>query len=368
MSTVTTPARAAIFWGAGRPQEIAEVVLGRLGPDQVIVEMRAVGICGSDLHMINGAWVRAQPMVLGHEGAGVVAAVGEQVIRVAVGDHVALCWAAPCGECASCAQGAPQRCLRVRAAITEGTMIDSATRIELDGEPVYRMTTTGAFAEAVLVTEAAAMPIPESLPFEQAALLGCAALTGTGAVFNAGDIDVTTDVVIVGAGGVGQFAIQAARIAGAPRIVAVDPSLSRRELAVELGAAAAIAPEELADQEPFARAVDAVGSPATTKAAVEAVAPGGRIVVVGLSKAGARLELDPTELVSREKTLTGSYYGSADPVASLRRLLDLVGDGSLVLEPLVGSRYPLERIEDAVAEANLAAGGRVILTPTGGAG
>src|SRR5262245_30795756 len=131
--------KAAIFRGAGRPQEIADVELGPLGADDVIVEMRAVGICGSDLHMLNGDWVRATPMVLGHAGAGVVAAVGEGVDTVAVGEHGVLSWAAPCGSCVSCAAGAPQRCVPVRAAITAGTLMDGTTRITLDGETVYRM-------------------------------------------------------------------------------------------------------------------------------------------------------------------------------------------------------------------------------------
>jgi S-(hydroxymethyl)glutathione dehydrogenase / alcohol dehydrogenase len=364
MSTaVTTTTRAAIFRGHDAPQEIADVELGPLRDDDVIVRMRAVGICGSDLHMLNGDWVRAQPMVLGHEGAGVVSHVGPDVTNVSVGDHVALCWAAPCGHCVSCAQGAPQRCVPVRAAITAGTLTDATTRIDLDGETVYRMTTTGAFADAVLVSSTAAMPIPDDLPFEQAALLGCAALTGTGAALNAGQIDGTTDVVVIGAGGVGQFAIQGARIAGAPRIVAVDPSPERRRLAVELGATEAVAPSALADQEPFMRAIDAVGSASTMTAAIEAVHPGGRVVVVGLPKTGARVELDPTELVSREKTITGSYYGSSNPVESLERLLELVSDGSLLLEPLLGSRYPLEQINEAVVEAQSATGGRVLLVP-----
>lgn len=360
-TTVTT--RAAIFRGHDAPQEVTDVELGPLRDDDVIVRMRAVGICGSDLHMLNGDWVRAQPMVLGHEGAGMVSHVGPAVANVSVGDHVALCWAAPCGHCVSCAQGAPQRCVPVRAAITAGTLTDGTTRIALDGETVYRMTTTGAFADAVLVSSAAAMPIPDDLPFEQAALLGCAALTGAGAALNAGHIDGTTDVVVIGAGGVGQFAIQGARIAGAPRIVAVDPSPERRRLAFELGATEAVAPDELADREPFMRAIDAVGSPGTMTAAVEAVHPGGRVVVVGLPKSGVRVELDPTELVAREKTITGSYYGSSNPVESLGRLLDLVRDGSLLLEPLLGSRHPLERINEAVIEAQSAAGGRVLLIP-----
>jgi Zn-dependent alcohol dehydrogenase len=207
------------------------------------------------------------------------------------------------------------------------------------------------------------MPIPAGLPFEQAALLGCAAITGAGAALNAGAIDSGTATVVIGAGGVGQFAIQGARIAGAPRIVAVDPSPTRRALALELGATAAVAPEELPAQEPFERAIDAVGVQATTAAAVAAVHPGGRVVVVGLPAGGAKLELDPTELVVREKTITGSFYGSANPVVSLQRLLGLVADGALRLEPLLGPTYPLAEIDAAVREAQSATGGRVIVVP-----
>src|SRR3954447_7028473 len=242
MTTFTT--RAAIFRSPDAPQEVAEVELGPLGPGDVIVEMRAVGICGTDLHVLDGDWVRARPMVLGHEGAGVVAAAGEAVDTVSPGDHVVLCWAAPCRECEACRGGAEQRCLPVRAAIANGTLADGTTRISYRGETVYRMTTTGAFAQHVLVPAAAAMPLPPELPLDQAALLGCAALTGVGAALNAAEIDGTTDVAVIGAGGVGQFAIQGARIAGAPRIVAIDPSAPRRELALRLGATEALAPRD----------------------------------------------------------------------------------------------------------------------------
>jgi len=362
--TITT--RAAVFRGHEQPQEVREVELGPVGPTHVVMEVRAVGICGSDLHMLNGDWVRKQPMVLGHEGAGVVVAVGEEVTSLAVGDHVVTCWAAPCGECVSCRQGAPQRCVPVRTAITEGTLVDGTTRLSLDGGELYRMTTIGGFADHVLVSEAGAMRIPDTLPFEQAALLGCAALTGVGAATNSAQIDASTAVAVVGAGGVGQFAIQGARIAGATRIVAVDPSESRRALALELGATEAVSPDEFPGIEPVDRAIDAVGAPATIKAAIERLNPGGRLVVVGLPRAGALVEIDPMELVAREKTLTGCYYGSANPVDSLRELLGYVEDGSLLLEPLLGNRYGLEAIEDAVKDAQSAAGGRVIVEPPRG--
>jgi len=238
----------------------------------------------------------------------------------------------------------------------------------MDGETVHRGTATGALSERIVVSERVALPVGEGVPLEQAALLGCAALTGVGAVLHAADVDAATEVAVIGAGGVGQFAIQGARIRGAQRILAVDPSPSRRELALRLGATEAIGPDELAAvaaRAPVDVAFDAVGAPATTAAALAAVRPGGRAVVVGLAPGGARLDLDPFELVAREKTLTGSIYGSADPVRSLGGLLALVADGRLELEPLLGTRYPLDGIDDAVAEASTAVGGRVVLLPNG---
>lgn len=360
--------QAAIFREVGAPQEVVDVELGPLGPTDVIVEMQASGVCGSDLHLVQGDWVRARPMVLGHEGAGIVTATGPDVTQVAVGDHVALCWAAPCGACDSCRRGAGQRCLPVRDAISKGTLVDGTTRISRDGEAVYRMATTGSFARHVLVAQESAMRIPGDLAFDQAALLGCAALTGVGAARNAAAIDADTAVVVIGAGGVGQFVVQGARIEGARSILAVDPSPERRALALALGATEAIAPDDLAERSadrPADVAFDAVGAPETTAAALAAVRAGGRAVVVGLPPGSAKVQVDPFELVAREKTLTGSIYGSADPVASLGGLLDLVAEGRLLLEPLLGTRYPLERIDEAVAEATAAAGGRVVIVPEG---
>ena len=173
--------QAAVFWGQGRPFEVAEIDLEEPGPGEVLVRMAAVGICGTDLHVIKGEWDRPKPMVLGHEGAGIVEAAGEGVEGVGPGDSVVLSWAPSCGECSDCRRGRPAACMALQRAIGGGTLLDGRTGLSLDGETVYRGTTTGAWAERVVVGEQVALPLGEGIPLEEAALLGCAALTGVGA-------------------------------------------------------------------------------------------------------------------------------------------------------------------------------------------
>ena len=207
--------RAAVFWEAGRPLTVHDIELEEPGPGQVLVRMAAVGICGTDLHMVKGEWERPTPMVLGHEGSGVVEAVGEGVEGVAVGDEVVLSWAPSCGECADCKRGRPAACLTLQYAIGGGTLLDGSTGMTLDGETLYRGTATGALSERLVVSEQVALPLGEGVPLEEAALLGCAALTGVGAVLFAAHVEAGSTVLVVGAGGVGQFVVQGARIAGA---------------------------------------------------------------------------------------------------------------------------------------------------------
>ncbi len=169
--------------------------------------MAAVGVCGSDLHVVRGEWRRPVPMILGHEGAGTVEAVGAGVESVRPGERVVLSWAPACGECAACAQGRRTACLRLREAIGKGTLLDGTTRLRRGAETVYRMTTVGALAELVLVPARAVLPLGDAVPLDEAALLGCAALTGVGAVRNSGRVGAGSSVVVVGAGGVGQFCV-----------------------------------------------------------------------------------------------------------------------------------------------------------------
>jgi S-(hydroxymethyl)glutathione dehydrogenase/alcohol dehydrogenase len=362
-------ARAAVFWGPGRPFTVEEVELRPPRAGEVVVRMAAAGICGTDLHSVRGEFTRPTPMVLGHEGAGVVEAVGEDVERVAVGDEVVLSWAPSCGACFDCRRGRPAACTRLHAAIGAGTLVDGTTGIALRGETVYRGTATGCFAERVVVSERVALPTGGHIPLEQAALLGCAALTGVGAVLFAARVEEGESVLVVGAGGVGQFAVQGARIAGAATIVAVDPLAARREQALSLGATHALAPDEaearLAEILPHGADVglDAVGDPATTATTLGLTRSGGRAVLVGLPAAGARLDLDPAQFVRREKWLTGTMYGSEDPAVALPLLIEHVRSGRLLLEPLLGPMFALDEIDDAI-EASLAGSpGRVVIRP-----
>jgi S-(hydroxymethyl)glutathione dehydrogenase/alcohol dehydrogenase len=337
-------------------------------PGEVVVRMGAVGVCGTDLHSYKGEWDRPRPIVLGHEGAGVVEAVGAEVEGLREGDRVVLSWAPACGECGPCRRGRPAACGPLSSAIAKGTLLDGRTGLSLGGEQVFRGTATGALAERVVVDAAAAMPF-DGVATEEAALLGCAALTGVGAVLNAARPEPGFTALVIGAGGVGQFVVQGARIAGAAEILVVDPVEARREQALALGATRACAPGDVReavaelDREGVDYAFDAVGAPATTKLALRWTRGGGTCVVVGLPAGGAVLELDPFEFSNREKTLTGTIYGSEDPAVALPRLLDLVAGGDLELASLVGPSFPLDRADDAFRASLAGEPGRVLVKP-----
>ena len=361
--------RAAVFHGAGRPLTVEEIELDEPGPRDVLVRMAAVGICGTDLHSIRGEWDRPTPMVLGHEGAGVVEAAGTEVESVRPGDEVVLSWAPACGDCWDCRRGRPAACVNLHRAIGAGTLVDGSTGMSLDGETLYRGTATGAMTERVVVTERAALPTGGGVPLEEAALLGCAALTGVGAVLFAARAEPGGVALVVGAGGVGQFCVQGARIAGATTIVCVDPLEPRLALVRELGATHVAAPDGLKPllkeiaPDGAAYAFDAVGSPETTALALRFTRSGGTCVVVGLPAAGARLDLDPAEFNRREKFLTGTMYGSEDPAGALPILLDHVRAGRLKLRELLGPTFELERVNDAFDAALSGTPGRVLVVP-----
>lgn len=361
--------RAAVFHDVGRPFEVREIDLREPRAGEVLVRIAAVGICGTDLHSVKGDWDRPKPMVLGHEGAGVVEAVGDGVEGLAEGDAVVLSWAPSCGHCADCVRGRPAMCIELQRAIAAGTLLDGTTGMEADGEVVYRGTATGALTEHLTVGADVALPLGDGVPLEQAALLGCAALTGIGAVLFQGRPQAGSSVLVIGAGGVGQFCVQGARIAGAAEIVCVDPIESRLEQAAELGATRTATPEALkATMRDVARdgvdmAFDAVGNPETTALALRWARNGGRIVVVGLPVAGARLDLDPFDFVRREKELTGSMYGSEDPRRALPILLEHVRSGALKLEPMLGPRFSLDDVNDAIEASLGGSPGRVVVTP-----
>ena len=331
--------------------------------------MAAVGICGTDLHHIRGEWQRPTPMVLGHEGAGVVEEVGARVERLRPGDEVVLSWAPSCRACADCERGRPAACVPLHRAIGAGTLVDGTTGMSLDGQTVYRGTATGAWAERVVVSEKVALATGGTVPLREAALLGCAALTGVGAVLFAARATPGCSVVVIGAGGVGQFVVQGARIAGAGAIVAVDPVEGRRAQTLRLGATHAVHPDDLEEAlaeiapEGADYGFDAVGTPATSKLALRRTRSGGTTVMVGLPATGLRLDLDPGEFLRREKFLTGTMYGSEDPAVALPILLEHLAAGRLELGALIGPVFPLDEIEAAVQASLAGPPGRVIVEP-----
>ena len=361
--------KAAVFRGPGEPLELREIDLDEPGPRDVVVRIAAVGICGTDLHSIRGEWDRPTPIVLGHEGAGVVEAVGAEVESVRLGDEVVLSWAPACGECWDCRRGRPAACASLHRAIFQGTLVDGTTGMSLDGEPLYRGTATGAMSERLVVTERAALPTGGGVSLEEAALLGCAALTGVGAALFAARIEPGATALVIGAGGVGQFCVQGARIAGAETIVCADPLPERLELVRGLGATHVTEPEGLKNlmaqvaPDGAAFAFDAVGDPETSARALRFTRSGGTCVIVGLPAAGARLDLDPAEFTRREKVLTGTMYGSEDPADALPVLLEHVRAGRLKLRELLGPSFPLEQVNEAFAAALAGAAGRVIVIP-----
>jgi S-(hydroxymethyl)glutathione dehydrogenase/alcohol dehydrogenase len=361
--------RAGIFHGVGRPFEILEIELDEPGPTDVLVRMAAVGICGTDLHSVRGEWLRPTPIVLGHEGSGVVERVGSEVEHLQPGDEVVLSWAPSCGECADCRRGRPATCVPLQRAIGNGTLVDGTTGMWLDGETLYRGTATGALSELLVVSERVALPTGGGIPLEHAALLGCAALTGVGAVLFAGRVNADSSVLVVGAGGVGQFVVQGARIARADSIVVIDPLPERRAQALISGATHAVAPDELsralsdAGLNGVDYAFDAVGDPATTALALRHTRSGGTTVIVGLPAAGQRLDLDPAELIRREKHLTGTMYGSEDPAVAMPILLEHVRAGRLDLASLVGPTFPLAELNDAIDASVAGVPGRMLVDP-----
>ena len=360
--------RAAVMHKAGK-LEVEEIELEEPLPGEVVVRMSAVGVCGTDLHSYKGEWDRPTPIVLGHEGAGVIEAVGGEANGLREGERVVLSWAPACGKCGPCRRGRPAACGPLSSAIGRGTLLDGRTGMSLGGEIVYRGTATGALAERVVVAAGTAMPFDDDVPLEEAALLGCAALTGVGAVLNAARPESGFTALVIGAGGVGQFVVQGARIAGATELLVVDPVEARREQALGLGATRACAPDDLReaigelDREGVDYAFDAVGAPATTKLALRWTRGGGTAVVVGLPAGGEKLELDPFEFSNREKTLTGTIYGSEDPAVALPQLLDLVASGKLELGSLVGPSFPLGRADEAFRASLAGEPGRVLVTP-----
>ena len=308
------------------------------------------------------------PAVLGHEGSAVVEIVGEHVTRVKPGDHVILSFAPHCGHCASCLSGHANLCDRHMA--TGGTMFDGTVRLHSGSEDIAHMGKVACFAEQAVVPETGCIPIAEDFPLDQAALIGCCVTTGVGAVLNSARVNPGSTVAVIGAGGVGLNVAQGARLAGAARVIVVDVNDAALEFAGRFGATDMVNPthenalqriRDLTGGAGVDYAFEVFGSAETITMALDATKKGGTAVVIGLTAMGEETGIDALQLVRQEKTLKGSYYGSAAPAVDMHRTVDLTTTGKIDVGGLITRRYRLDEINDAYEELARGAVGRGII-------
>jgi S-(hydroxymethyl)glutathione dehydrogenase/alcohol dehydrogenase len=350
--------QAAVIERAGAPVSIETLSLADPGPDEVLVRMTSAGVCHSDLHVRDGHWQRPGPIVMGHEGAGIIEMLGAGVDPSLVGRSVALSWYAPCLRCRECQRGRQWLCSgspSLRHAQADGT-----TRLARpDGSPVLAYLSIGTMAEAEVVPASAVVPMPDGVPPEVAALIGCGVSTGVGAVVKTAEVPAGATVAVIGLGGVGLSCVMGAALAGASRIIAVDVSRTKIDLALDLGATHGVH----ADPADPATTVDgirsaagqggpdfvfeAIGLPATISQAIAALPPGGTAVLVGLTRFGQSASFEAFPFVDGGRRILGSNYGSAVAAVDFPKYAEAYLAGRLPIDRLIDRRLPLADLEDA---------------------
>lgn len=315
--------------------------------------MLATGVCHSDWHLVTGDTQHPLPVVLGHEGAGIIEWPGSGVEGLAPGELVALNWAPSCGECFYCAKGRPALCTAYVGPIWQGTMIDGTTRFSRDGKPVYHYSALACFADHVVVPQQCCVKMPNDLSPDIAAVIGCAVTTGVGSVFNTADVEPGSRVLVIGAGGVGLSTVMGAAAAGASQIIVCDPLEARRDAAMSLGATHVLSSTDPAQVRTLTEGrgadyvFECVGTPELQEIAVECARPGGTAVFSGLSPNGSSTNIPGSRLVREEKTVMGSYYGTADAPRDFPKYAQMFEQGELPLDRLVTHRYALDQINEA---------------------
>jgi S-(hydroxymethyl)glutathione dehydrogenase/alcohol dehydrogenase len=362
--------RAAVLHAYGIPLEVCDLELDDPGPGEVRVRVAAAGVCHSDLHLADGHLGEGRhPIVLGHEGAGVVDALGDGVTGLDVGDPVAFCFVPSCGACSACVAGRRNLCEPAAAAAWAGTLLDGTSRLRLPGgDPVMHFNFVSCFAERCVVPAACAVPIPPELPLWQASLLGCGVVTAVGAVRNAARVAAGETVCVIGCGGVGLQLVAAARLAGAGRVIAVERDPSKLALALARGATDTV--PAAAPHDPRAgvlavapggvdHAFEAVGAPATIRLAWDVLRPGATATVVGIAPAGAEVALPARELLS-EKGIRGSYYGSGDAAGLLASMARMTAAGDFPVADVVTHVTDLDGIDAAFGRLRAGEGARTV--------
>lgn len=363
--------RAAVLRHPSEHVEVAEVELDPPGPGEVLVKVAAAGVCHSDVRHADGdLGAGLWPAVMGHEGAGVVDAVGEGVTHVRPGDHVSFCFVPACRACRFCLAGKPNLCLVVAEHGARGMLPDGTSRLRAtDGTVLQHGLRTACFAEYTVVAAGGAVPIPRELPLWQAAVLGCGVVTGIGAVRNVARVRAGESVAVIGCGGVGLQVVAGARLAGARTIVALDRVPAKLELARSQGAThvldTAAEPDAVAAVHRLTdggvdHAFEVIGRSETIRLAWDVVRPGGSAVVVGLAPVGVEASVPAIDFLS-DKSLKGTYYGSGDPAAELPGLAALALAGELDLEGVITHVAPLEGVAAALDRLRSGEGARTVL-------
>ena len=361
---------AAVFEQAGRDLVVEELDLADPGPGEVLVRLAASGVCHSDYHIVKGEWEAAVPIVLGHEGAGVVEAIGGGVTHVEVGDHVVLSWVPYCGHCRYCHTGRPALCKQVQDTAYQGVMLDGTSRLSRNGETVYSYCATGSFANRVIVPETGAIRIRRDAPLDKVALIGCAVATGVGAVINTAKVQAGDSVLVIGCGGVGLSVVMGAALVSAGHIIAADLNDDSLNRAKELGATHLIntgrqdlstVVHDLVGPDGVDWSFEAIGLKRAIEAAYDMIRPGGTAVVVGQAPSGVTIEIDPLVMSDREKSLIGSSYGTCHPAVDFPRLVDLYMEGKLDLDQLIARTGTIDDINKAFTALGNGEAGRTVI-------
>lgn len=356
--------KAAIFHGPNQPLTIEQVEIDNPGPHEVKIRTMASGVCHSDLHFVDGFYPYPAPAILGHEAAGIVEEVGDQVEYVKPGDHVIACLSVFCGHCENCLSGKPNLCQS-----KPGRGFAGKPYFTWNGAPVFQFLNISSYAEQMLLHENAIVKIREDIPFEQAALIGCGVTTGVGAALNTARVEPGSSVAVWGAGGVGLAAIQGARIAGARQIIAVDMVESKLATAKELGATHIV---DASSGDPVKAVQDltgggadytfeAIGNKRAAEQCFEALNQGGTATIIGMIPVGQKIELDGSAFLG-EKRIQGSNMGSNRFRKDMPRYLDFYLQGRLKLDEMITRKGKLEDVNEAFRAMKAGEVARTVLT------
>lgn len=336
-------------YAESKPITVCELELEPPQAGEILVRMEASGVCHSDLSVVNGHRIRPVPMLLGHEAAGIVEQLGPEVEDLSIGQRVVMTFLPRCGECDQCATDGRLPCAPGTEANNEGVLLGGGLRLHRDGETVKHHLGVSGFATHAVVNRKSVVPVGDDVPPAVAAVLGCAVLTGGGALLNAADPSPDESVVIVGLGGVGVACLLTAVASGVDRIIAVDMAEDKRDLALKYGAHEAYSPQELEEQGIKAtHAVECAGHPSAFLTAFKATAPGGRTVTAGLPSPDQTAEISPLTITGEARTIIGSYLGTSVPSRDIPRYEQMWREGKLPVEKLVTSTVKLEDINEAM--------------------